>query len=77
MGGRQIGIDAGDAGSEPEASPLVVLVMDAGVVVPDADDGSVESLLRLDDDPKLLTLDVSWLCWDSSAIIGVSGDDGM
>jgi hypothetical protein len=59
VGGRQIGTDAGDAGSEPEASLLVVFVIDAGVVVPDADDGSVESLLRLEEDPKLLTLDVS------------------
>lgn len=58
-GGRQIGIDAGDAGSEPEASLLVVLVMEAGVVEPDAE-GSVESLCRFEDEAKLLRLEMSW-----------------
>jgi hypothetical protein len=59
VGGRQMGMDAGEAGSEPDASLLVVFVREAGVVEPDSD-GLAESLLRFEDEPKLLRLEISW-----------------
>lgn len=58
VGGRQMGIEAGEAGSELDASLFVVLVMEAGVVEPDVE-GSMKSLLRFEDATKLLNVGMS------------------
>jgi hypothetical protein len=63
----------GEGGAEVDASLLVVLVIELGVVEPDAD-GSAESLLRFKDDATLVVLDVSA---DGSSTGNAAGDGGQ
>ena len=66
----------GEGGAEVDASLLVVLVIELGVVEPDAD-GSVESLLRFRDDATLVVLDVSPDGSSTGKAAGEGGHDVM